>query len=215
MTLLSRKMVVGAQVFTLQAMDKQKDGSAGWLQFTLTKFQVPKHMHAVAAELHSSKPELSRELGQVLSMFSDHAVFDKHFPSDVEEETTKDEEAPVEEASCPLEKAKVGLSKPAAKMVDFFYNTFDGSLDAEYRKLASHATPLMAMQDAKQGAQDKFRRCASIAKRRASGVIQFLWYTWCILFSRCRSPAEFLSHAPSRLALCSIHTAGRELQGWW
>ena len=151
MTLLDRKMLVGGHVFTLQSMDKQKDGSAGWLQLTLTKLQVLVHMHAVAAELHTSKLDLGKELAQVLAKFVNHQEFDKNFPMCDEEDTVVypcgGDDSVGEVASCPLEKAKAGLSKPATKMLDFLYNTFDGSFDADYRKLASHATPLMAMQD--------------------------------------------------------------------
>ena len=150
---LDRKLVMSAKVFTIEAMDRQKDGSAGWLSITLTKMTVLRHMLSLTYDLNSvDKPAADQLIEKVFSKFRSPASLHKSFmvvesAGDVVDTGVSIVDDEFVENDDPLSEARVGLSKCGVKLLEFLHNMFEGGMDADFRALASQENPVAILLD--------------------------------------------------------------------
>jgi len=139
--------------FTMDALDKQRDGSAGWAATTVLKRAVLQHVHSIVRDMAQVDQATSTQLvDAVLPAFATPIAFLEKFPqADSQAESGPagvSAEADIGgNDAAQLDKLKEGLNKGGIKLVDFLFSLQDGAYDKSIKWAASQAHPLTAVQE--------------------------------------------------------------------
>lgn len=145
-----RRRMANTRFFTLDVLDKQRDGTPGWVQTTLAKFQV---IQVITAGVP--------EVPVVLQVFRDPISFHKGLPieaadleeavgvsADLDDGGAADDLAGDEEAATSDQLAVLteGLSKGGVLLVELLYGLYSGLHDEDLQTLATQPQNLATHQ---------------------------------------------------------------------
>ena len=146
--------------FTVEALAKQRDGSAGWSSMTAVKHLVVMHIAGIAADLKKVDTTSANHLqNDVRPVFATPMSFHRTFPCDAAS-GGEDREAvapasaadgggagPNADATEALELLKDSKSKGVQRMIDLLYNLYEGAYDKQMKHAASQTAPVQVIQE--------------------------------------------------------------------
>ena len=137
---LKRNRVTNPHFFTLKVLDKQTDGSAGWIAMTLATLKTLTFIRDLGHELQKRAPEnaLAKELVEIVyPKLDDPFKFLKAFPAQEKtDESVLDVDNEAEPVT-PIDAFVNPLSKGGGLCARLMHDIYDGSYDTEMKCLGS------------------------------------------------------------------------------
>ena len=153
---IARKMTRnGSKFFTLDTMDKQKDGSAGWIGSTCAKWKTIRYLLNSSSTIAETNKLLADELeAHVFPKFTSPMMFQTGFsqaddPPEVGLTTSAEEGPPesedLETSLDTLAEALAARSPAAQLMLQLLYDIYTGVFDSSFKALGNEIVNMKAV----------------------------------------------------------------------